>query len=223
VSGSIGLITQLGITLFVLFFLYRDCGAALEAARQLLPLSREEADRLFDRVASTITATVNGSLTVAAVQATLAGAVYAILGVPAAVLWGFFTFLAALIPVAGSPLVWVPITIYLALTGSVAKAAFLAAWGLLVVGSIDNLLYPWLVGDKLRMHTVPTFFSVIGGIALFGPVGLILGPLVLALAIAFLDVWWHRTEHGHAAEDAVAEEPQEARPSQVLQEEGARS
>jgi predicted PurR-regulated permease PerM len=221
-SGSISVITQLGITLFVLFFLYRDCGAAVTALRTLLPLSEEETSRMFDRVASTISATVNGSLTVALVQAILAGTVYLILGVPAAVLWGSVTFLMALIPVLGTFIVWAPIAAYLALSGSIGKALFLVGWGALVVGSVDNILYPYLVGDKLRLHTVPTFFSVLGGIALFGPAGLILGPMSLAIAIALIDVWWHRTEHGQAAEKEVAENSEETvRPSAMLQDRGA--
>jgi predicted PurR-regulated permease PerM len=107
------------------------------------------------------------------------------------------------------------------LTGSVGKAIFLAVWGGLIVGSVDNLLYPYLVGDKLRMHTVPTFFSVIGGISLFGPAGLIMGPMVLAIAIALLDVWWDRTERGQAAESAVSETADEPPPRVVFEERGA--
>lgn len=224
VSGSINILTQLVITLFVLFFLYRDCGIALQSVRTLMPLSHQEADRVFDRVGSTIQATVNGSLTVALVQAILAGVVYVALGVPAAVLWAAVTFITALIPVFGTFLVWAPIALYLALTGSIGKAIFLVAWGGLVVGSIDNVLYPWLVGDKLRLHTVPTFFSVLGGISLFGVAGLILGPMALAVAIALVDVWYRRTEHGHAAEEAVASPEQKGeRPGTVLQEHGAPS
>jgi len=213
-SGSIAVITQLGITLFVLFFLYRDRDSATESLRKLLPLSDAEADRLFARVTSTISATVNGSLTVAFIQALLAGIVYVFLGVPAAVLWGAVTFLVALIPVFGTFLVWSPIAAFLALSGSPAKALFLVFWGGVVVSSIDNVLYPHLVGDKLKLHTVPTFFSVIGGISVFGPSGIILGPIVLAVAIALIDVWWHRTEHGNAAEDAVPEDHQD--PAEVL-------
>jgi predicted PurR-regulated permease PerM len=108
------------------------------------------------------------------------------------------------------------------LTGSVVKAIFLIAWGALVVGSVDNVLYPYLVGDRLRLHTVPTFFSVLGGLSLFGPAGIILGPMALAVAIALIDVWWHRTEHGHAAERAISKKPEQGdRPGSVLQERGA--
>jgi predicted PurR-regulated permease PerM len=144
-----------------------------------------------------------------------------ILGVPGAVLWGAVTFITALVPVLGTFLVWAPIALYLAVTGSLAKALFLVIWGALVVGSVDNLLYPYLVGDKLRLHTVPTFFSVLGGIGLFGPSGLILGPMALAITIALIDVWWQRLQHGEAAEEAISPEAEErARPGSVLQERG---
>jgi predicted PurR-regulated permease PerM len=122
--------------------------------------------------------------------------------------------------VLGTFLVWAPIALWLGLTGHIGKALFLVAWGAMVVGSIDNILYPWLVGGKLRLHTVPTFFSVIGGIALFGPAGLILGPLVVAIAIALVDVWFQRTEHGQAAEQAVSETAEVRNPAGMLQKKG---
>jgi predicted PurR-regulated permease PerM len=176
---------------------------------------------MFERIGSTISATVNGSLTVALVQAVLAGVIYVLLGVPGAVLWASVTFIAALIPVAGTFLVWAPIAVYLLLTGAYLKAIFLVAWGAVVVGSVDNLLYPHLVGDKLRLHTVPTFFSVIGGIGLFGPAGLILGPMVLAITIALIDVWWTRTEHGRSAEHAISPvATEDTKPGHVMQDRG---
>ncbi len=203
-KGSVHVLTQLVIMLFVLFFMYRDRAAARDALRQLVPLSEEETSGMFSRVTSTILATVNGSIIVALVQATLAGTMYAILGVPAFAVWAALTFVTALIPVFGTFLVWGPIAIYLALTGSFVKALVLIGWGMVAIGLIDNILYPYLVGDRLRLHTVPTLFCILGGVSLFGPAGLILGPLALAITIALVDVWWQRTTHGRAAEQAVA-------------------
>ena len=88
---------------------------------------------------------------------------------------------------------------------------------MIAIGTIDNFLYPFLVGDKLRLHTVPTFFSILGGIALFGPAGLILGPLALAITIALVDVWWERTESGRAAEETVVESRDEEKPPGAVQ------
>jgi predicted PurR-regulated permease PerM len=206
-KGSIAVITQLVITLFVLFFLYRDHRLALKSLRQLLPLSDHETDRLFSRVSDTIQAIVKGSLTVALVQAVLGGTMYLLLAVPGAALWTILTFIAALVPVFGTVLIWGPIALYLLATASWVKAIILICWGVLAVGTIDNFLYPFLVGNRLRFHTVPTFFSILGGIALFGASGLIIGPLVLAITVALLDIWSDRTEQGHAAEEEVAQGP----------------
>jgi predicted PurR-regulated permease PerM len=213
---SVGAITLLVITLFVLFFMYRDQEAGQRALRSLMPLSAAESRRMFSRLAGTIRATVSGSLTVALVQALLAGVMYGLLGVPAALLWGAATFLAALVPLVGTALVWVPIALYLLLFGSWIKALILVGWAVLAVGTIDNFLYPFLVGDKLRIHTVPTFFSILGGLALFGAAGLILGPLALAVTIVLLDIWWWRTENGQAAEEEVADTHTTAPPGSVL-------
>jgi predicted PurR-regulated permease PerM len=218
-TGSASVLTQVVITLFVLFFLYRDRQQAIKAVYHIVPLSPAEASRLFDRVRDTVLAVVNGSLTVACIQAVLAGLMYWLLGVPAAVLWATATFFMALVPVFGSFVVWGPIAVYLALTGSWVKALVLAGWGMLAVGTIDNFLYPFLVGDRLRLHTVPTLFAILGGVSQFGVAGLILGPLVLAVTIALLDVWWWRTAQGHSAEEAVATQSKDKTPpGEALQE-----
>jgi predicted PurR-regulated permease PerM len=203
-AGSVSLVTQLVIMLFVLFFLYRDGEQALHTLRHLVPLSAEEADRMGNRIADTIVAIVNGSLTVAFVQALLAGVMYAALGVPAAVIWAGATFIVALIPVFGTFMVWGPVALFLVLTGSWLKAIILVAWGGLAVSTIDNLLYPYLVGGRLRLHTIPTFFAILGGIQFFGPAGLILGPVALAVTIGLLDVWRTRTMGGRTAEQTLS-------------------
>lgn len=211
-TGSVAVLTDLVITLFLLFFLYRDRTAALRALRRLVPLSSKEADSLFQRIGETIYATFLGTITVASLQAVLAGIMYVILRVPGAAIWGSLTFVVALVPVMGTFLVWAPIAVFLALTGHVTKAIILVCWGMFAVGTIDNILYPQLVGNRLRLHTVPTFFAVLGGVALFGPVGIVMGPVSLAITLALLDVWWQRTDDGHSAE----EEMQQDSPSSTL-------
>jgi predicted PurR-regulated permease PerM len=195
-TGSVNLIAQLAMMLFVLFFLYRDRELALSALRRLAPLSSEESDRMLARIRDTILATVNGSLAVAFVQALLAGVMYTALGVPASMVWASATFIVALIPMFGTFMVWGPVALYLLIAGSWVKAVILAGWGMLAVGTIDNLLYPYLVGGRLRLHTLPTFFSVVGGVSVFGPSGLILGPVALAVAMGLLEVWGLRTRGG---------------------------
>lgn len=206
-AGSVTVITQIIFVLFVLFFLYRDGDQAVLTMRRVMPLSGEEATRMFSTIQDTILATLNGSLTVAFVQSTLAGAMYTILGVPVPVIWSSATFLAALVPTFGTVLVWGPISIYLFLSGSWIKAVVLIVWGAIAVGTIDNILYPYLVGSRLRIHTVPTFFSIVGGVSLFGPAGLIMGPVVLAITIGILDVWQRRTADGRMAEHPIQPPP----------------
>ena len=202
-AGSINLLTQLVIMLFVLFFLYRDRESALHALRHLVPLSDREARDIGARIENTILAIVNGSLTVAFVQALLAGVMYTVLGVPLSAIWACATFIVALIPMFGTFMVWGPVALFLVLSGSWVKAVILVAWGALAVSCVDNLLYPYLVGDRLRLHTIPTFFAILGGIQLFGPVGLILGPVALAVTIGLLDIWRSRTTGGRSAEQAA--------------------
>lgn len=203
VTGSAWAVVHLLLTLFVLFYLFRDRQKAMGVARSLVPLSERESDEVFHRVSDTIHATVFGTLVVAAVQGTLGGLMFWWLGLPAPILWGAVMALLAIVPVLGAFVVWVPAAIYLASTGQWGKAAILAAWGGIVIALVDNLLYPVLVGKRLRLHTVPVFFSIVGGLSVFGAAGIILGPVILALTDAILEVWRRRTAHNRPAESAV--------------------
>ena len=200
VTGSVWVIVRLLLTLFVLFYLFRDHRTALGTLRSLVPLSERETDEVFTRVADTIHATIFGTLVVAAVQGALGGLMFWWLGLPAPILWGAVMALLAIVPVLGAFVVWVPAAIFLAATGQWGKAAILAVWGGVVVALIDNLLYPILVGKRLRLHTVPVFFAIVGGLAIFGAAGIILGPVILALTNAILEIWRRRTAHGRPAE-----------------------
>lgn len=182
------------LVFYLLFFFLRDRAAALRSLRALSPLSDAEMDHLLTRVAHTIHATVYGTLAVAAVQGLLGGLMFAALGLPAPLLWGVVMALLAVVPILGTFIVWIPAACFLALEGSWGKAVILILWGSLVVGTIDNLLRPVLVGKRLKIHTVPAFMSVIGGLVLFGASGLILGPVILTITIVLLELWPHRTE-----------------------------
>jgi predicted PurR-regulated permease PerM len=203
VTGSIRALAELLVTLFALFFFFRDRRAIVAALRSLVPLSDAETDKVFARVGDTIHATVYGTVAVSIVQGVLGGLMFWLLGLPAPLLWGVVMGLLALVPVLGAFVVWIPAAIYLALMGSWGKALILAAWGGIVVSLIDNLLYPVLVGKRLRMHTLPVFIAIVGGILLFGAAGLILGPVALAVTVALVDVWRRRTAGGRAAEAGV--------------------
>jgi predicted PurR-regulated permease PerM len=182
--------------LFVLFFLYRDRALALAALRSLLPLRDDETDELLQRIDDTILATALGRVTIAVVQGILAGLAFWVLGVPGVILWAFTLTVAAMIPGFGSFLVWAPIALYLGLTGHWGKAALLAFWGGFIVSTIDNILYPILIGSHLRAHTATILLSVLGGIAFFGPIGIILGPVLFTIATDLLEIWRKRTAQG---------------------------
>ena len=192
-GNSVRIITQLVVMLFILFFLFRDRRIALASLRALIPLHDNETDELLIRLGDTILATALGRLTIAAVQGILAGLAFWVLGVPGVILWAFTLTACAMIPAFGSFLVWGPVAIYLGLAGHWGKAALLAIWGGLIVSTIDNILYPILVGSHLRAHTVTILLSVLGGIALFGPIGIVLGPVLFTIADALLEIWRSRT------------------------------
>jgi predicted PurR-regulated permease PerM len=199
-SGSIWVVMQLLVTLFILFYLFRDHRAAKRLARSLLPLSDAEADVVLQRLGDTIRATVSGALGVAAIQGALGGLMFWFLGLPAPLFWGVTMALLATIPMAGTFLVWGPAALFLALSGSWGKALILVAWGTTAIGLIDNILYPYLVGNRLRLHPVPVFIAIVGGIGLYGAAGIILGPITLAVAVALIDIWRARTANGSPAE-----------------------
>jgi predicted PurR-regulated permease PerM len=200
-AGSFSAILQFAVALFVLFFMLRDHWQAIARLRSLMPMGHQESSDVIGRVTDAVYATVFGRLAIAFVQGALGGIIFAILGVPAPVLWGAVVFIAAMIPVLGAVAVWAPVALYLGLTGSWGKALFLAIFGSAVISVVDNVLYPVLVGQKLRMHTVPAFLSLLGGIALLGASGIIVGPVIVAVATALIDVWMGRTSNG-AAENA---------------------
>lgn len=203
-TGSVRGGMQLLITFFILFYFFRDQGPVLQMVRSLLPLTNPETDQLFSRVRDTIYATIYGTLVVAMVQGTLGGLMFWWLGLPAPLLWGVVMGLLAIVPVLAAFVVWLPAAAVLALQGAMIKALILAVWGLVVISLIDNFLYPVLVGKRLRLHTVPVFIAIVGGLVVFGASGVVLGPVVLAITIALLNVWRRRTHHGGAADKPAA-------------------
>jgi predicted PurR-regulated permease PerM len=189
VSGSVlGMITML-LTFYLLFYFLRDREAALAWLREISPLSDAEMDQLQRRVVDTVEATLYGTVVVAAVQGTLGGLMFWWLGLPMPVLWGLVMGILAVVPMLGAFVIWLPAALFLAINSELGKAVILTVWGTVVVGGIDNLLYPILVKDRMRLHTVPAFIAIVGGLILFGASGLLLGPLVLTVTMFFLEIW----------------------------------
>jgi predicted PurR-regulated permease PerM len=184
--------------LFILFFLYRDQEMAISFARSLLPLNEQETDQLLDNMTSTINATALGRLVIGLIQGVLAGLSFWVLGVPNPMLWTAATLIAAILPVVGASIIWIPVALYLGLMGHWGKAALLTAWGTFVVSSIDNFLYPMLVGSKLNQHTVSVLLAILGGVVIFGFSGVILGPLAFTIAATLLDIWRAHNNNLHS-------------------------
>jgi len=177
------------IALFTLFFFLRDGKALCQRIGRLLPMEPQYQEHLFTKIVDAIFAVVHGCLIVAMVQGLLAGLAYWVLGVPFAILLGVATAFAALLPIGGSTLISIPASIYLFLKGNYLYGVILLGWSLGIVGSIDNLLKPILIGSRLRLPTLFLFFSLLGGLSLFGALGLVLGPVLFALLAALLDLY----------------------------------
>jgi predicted PurR-regulated permease PerM len=194
VRGSVIQAIEVLLTFYLLFYLLRDQHALLSSLRALSPLSEAEMDRLYHRVGDTVYATVYGTLAVAAVQGTLGGLMFWWLDLPAPLLWGLVMAVLAVIPVLGAFVIWIPAALFLVLEGNWGKALILALWGGVVVGGIDNLIYPILIGNRLKLHTVPAFMAIVGGLSVFGASGLILGPVTLTVTMLLLEIWRSRTQ-----------------------------
>jgi predicted PurR-regulated permease PerM len=177
------------LTLITLFFMLRDGKKFISRVQHLLPMDRDHQQRLFKNIVDAVFAVVHGSLVVGSVQGLLAGLAYYFLGVPFAVLWGVVTGFSALLPVGGSTLVSMPITLYLFLQGETIRAFILLGWSLGIVGTIDNVLKPLIIGNRLGLPVLFLFFGILGGLALFGAVGIVLGPVIFALLRALLDLY----------------------------------
>jgi predicted PurR-regulated permease PerM len=201
--GSAWAVAQTVLTLFFVFFFLRDRTQLLEGVRSVMPLSDREVSGLFARVHDTVLATVWANVATSAVQGALGGLIFWLLGLPAPLVWGFAMFVFSLVPTLGSFVVWAPAAVYLALTGSLWKAAILTGWGLGPVGMIDNVLYPVLVRTRLQLHTLTAFVAVVGGVLAFGAPGLVLGPVAVAVAQTLAPIWRRRTRRARAVSAAA--------------------
>lgn len=184
---TFGFIARCFITLYLAFYFFRDGDALLRALEQAIPLPPEDKRELAGKFATVIRATIRGNLFVAAVQGTLGGLAFWVLDVRGALLWAVLMALLSLLPAVGSALVWAPVAFYFVMSGAVPQGLALAAFGLFVIGLIDNLLRPMLVGKDTRMPDWLVLVTTLGGLALFGVNGFVLGPTIAAMFIAV----WH--------------------------------
>jgi predicted PurR-regulated permease PerM len=188
VGGILNALVQTLLVVFTMFYLFRDAEALRQAIYDIVPLEYEQSSDIVARTREVIGATIYGVLAISAIQGTLGFLIFFTLGLPSPLLWGVVMFLMSMIPMAGAFVVWVPAALFLLLTGSYIKALVLVAWGVLVIGSIDNFLSPRLVGRRARLHELLIFFSVLGGLRVFGVLGLVLGPVLAAITLALIEV-----------------------------------
>ncbi|WP_051243009.1 AI-2E family transporter [Azohydromonas australica] len=181
-----------GVMLYLLFFLLRDGNGLAARVRKAIPLNEEDKRELLARFATVIRATVKGNIVVAVVQGSLGSLAFWFLGIHGALLWGVVMAVLSLLPAVGAALVWAPVAVYLMVTGALWKGVALVAWGVLVIGLVDNVLRPILVGKDTKMPDYLVLISTLGGIAVFGLNGFVLGPVIAALFMAAWDIFIDR-------------------------------
>jgi len=195
-QGAADFLLGLVVMLYLLFFLLRDGSKLSKLIQNAIPLPPEQESDLFRKFTTVIRATIKGNIFVAALQGALGGLIFWLLGLHAPVLWGVVMGLLALLPAVGAALVWVPAAIYLLATGSVWQGMVLLLFGAFVIGLVDNILRPLLVGKDTKMPDYVVLISTLGGIATFGLNGFVIGPVIAAMFIAAWDSFSETTGKG---------------------------
>ncbi len=186
-QNTVEFVASLFITTYLAYFLIRDGDELSRTLRRAVPLAPAHRDELVLKFTTVIRATVKGNLLVAAIQGALGGLAFWFLDVSGALLWAVVMGLLSMLPAVGAALVWVPVAIYFLVAGEIWQGVSLAAWGVLVIGLVDNLLRPILVGRDTRLPDYVILVSTLGGMAVFGINGFVLGPVIAAMFIAV----WH--------------------------------
>ena len=203
-QDALRLSVMFALMLYLLFFFLRDGPQIVTAILHALPLGNTRARRLFVHFVTVSRATLKGTVVVALVQGLFGGILFAIVGINAAVLWGALMAVLSLLPALGSALIWVPAAGILLATGHIAKACIVLGAGVLVIGLIDNLLRPLLIGQDTRMPDYLVLVSSLGGLTVFGASGLVIGPILAAMFLAVWDMFAqeHRGDSAAEATDA---------------------
>lgn len=185
-AGTAAFLLDLFVMIYAMFFFLKDGAKILDKIFYYIPLSNEDESLMMHRFASITRATVKGTLVIGVIQGALAGVAFWVAGLDGAAFWGTVMAILSIVPGIGAALVWVPAVIYLFITGQVLTATLLLAWCAAVVGTVDNILRPILVGKDAKMPDLLILVGTLGGLFLFGPIGFIVGPIVCGL---FLTVW----------------------------------
>ena len=184
---TFGFVASLGVTLYLAFFLVRDGEELAQTAKAALPVPARFKRELVDKFVAVVRASVKGNLLIAGIQGLLGGLAFWFLDVKAALLWAVVMAFFSLLPLVGAGLIWLPVAVYFFVSGAIWQGMALLAWGVLVIGLADNLLRPMLVGKDAGMPDYVVMITTLGGMAVFGPNGFIIGPTIAAMFIAV----WH--------------------------------
>ncbi|WP_447748745.1 AI-2E family transporter [Pseudomonas nicosulfuronedens] len=192
-------VISFGIMLYLLFFLLRDGPALGRRIKQAVPLSVEHKQHLFTKFTTVIRATVKGNIAVAATQGALGGMIFWFLGIQGSLLWGTLMAFLSLLPAIGAGLIWVPVAAYFLLTGAIWEGVVLTLFCVVVIGLVDNILRPILVGKDTKMPDYVVLISTLGGMSLFGLNGFVIGPLIAALFMSSWDLFTGREDEAPKA------------------------
>jgi predicted PurR-regulated permease PerM len=193
-TGAAEFFLKLFVALFGMFHFLKDGRAILDWVFASTPVSTEDRERLLATFSSVARATLKGTLVIGIVQGGLAGIAFAVAGIEGAAFWGVIMAILSIIPGVGTALVWVPAVVFLGLTGRIGAAVGLAAWCALVVGTADNFLRPVLVGKDTKMSDLMVLLTTMGGLALFGAAGIVIGPIIGALFTTVWTLWGNAVE-----------------------------
>jgi predicted PurR-regulated permease PerM len=182
-------IFQFVLILLTMYYLFKDGDKLVGQVRESIPLPRDRSGRMLAQVTDVVRATIYGGLAVAAIQGALGGLMFWILGIPSPVFWGTVMGFLSLIPVLGAFIVYIPAALILAFSGSYIKAVILLGLGVGVVSQIDNFLKPMLISGRTHLHPLLLFFSILGGLQVFGFLGLVLGPVVAAVFVGVFELY----------------------------------
>ena len=188
-QNTLQFIVSFGVMLYLLFFLLRDGHRLAARIRHAIPLEAGHQQQLTEKFITVIRATIKGNVAVAALQGLLGGLIFWLLGIQGPVLWGVLMAFLSLLPAVGASLIWGPVAIYFFATGAAMQGLILTAYGVGVIGLVDNLLRPLLVGKDTKMPDYLVLISTLGGMALFGLTGFVIGPVIAALFIATWDLF----------------------------------
>ena len=180
---------DLFVLVFAMFFLFRDAGRILAGLRSLLPFDEAHRERMMMQARDLIFASVTASLIVAVIQGSVGGLAFAVLGIGSPVFWGVMMAFFSFVPLLGTWVIWVPAAIWLMVDGHLWKGIALLVVGAGVVSSVDNFLRPWLLTGRTQLNALLVFIGVLGGISVFGMLGLVLGPIVIATAAGALQAY----------------------------------